>query len=146
MRPERSIVKKAIQDADGNLSQASSLLGCTRQTLYTWIYQHGLERLAGIRMDDRGGVDRRNRVDRPPSREMKTAVYSGPHAFGSLSPVEQVAMADLPVPATLKVRGSLWKQMKIEAIRRGVTVSALAEAAFEAALSSESTQRKKKAE
>lgn len=76
---------------------------------------------------------------------MKTAVYSGHSAFGTLAAVEQVAVSDLPIPATLKVRASLWRLMKIEAIRRGVTVSALAEAAFESALGFE-TQRKKKAE
>ena len=142
MRPDRVIVKKAIQDSGGNLTQAAVLLGCTRQTLYTWIYQHGLERLAGVRMDEQHQVDKPHRVDSGRKEERKTAVYSGPRPLSSLSAVEQPAAADLLIPATLKVRASLWKQMKIEAIRRGITVSALAESAFEAALGEGQRKRK----
>jgi len=47
-RPARASVEAAIRGAGGNLSRTASQLGCTRQTLYTWIYQYGLDRLAGV--------------------------------------------------------------------------------------------------
>ena len=142
------MVKKAIVDAGGNKAKAAALLGCTRQSLYTWIYQYGLDKLAGVRMDSKDRVDTSVRPSTPPEKVSPVSHLSNqpPSGAGSLRLVEQAAMAtDFPVQATLKVRASLWRQMKIEAIRRGVTVSALAEAAFEAALASE-VQRKKKAE
>ena len=145
MRPDRAIVKKAIQDAGGNLTRAAGLLGCTRQTLYTWIYQHGLERHAGIRMDTRSRVDR---VGRPYTRaergrkETKSGVYSGPEGSPNLELVEQAAEVDLPVQATFKCRESLWKEMKIEAIRRGCTVATLAEVSFERTLAEEEQREK----
>ncbi len=134
VRPERSIVKKALVDAGGSKVKAAALLGCTRQSLYTWIYQYGLERLAGVRMDTRPEVDTDARPYAGPGKERKSAVYSGVDASPTLRLVEQVASPDFPVQATFKVRDSLWKQMKIEAIRRGCTVAALAETAFERVL------------
>ncbi len=47
-----------------------------------------------------------------------------------LSVVETQA-SDLPIQATVKVKESLWKLVKIEAIRRDTTVGALVERALE---------------
>lgn len=37
---------------------------------------------------------------------------------------------DIPIQATVRVRESLWKQVKIEAIRRGCTVGEMVEIAL----------------
>jgi hypothetical protein len=47
-RPSRGVVEKAIRDSGGNISRAAGLLGSSRQSLYTWIYQYDLVRLAGV--------------------------------------------------------------------------------------------------
>ena len=39
---ERTMVQRAIEQAEGNLTQAASLLGITRQTLYNKMKRHGL--------------------------------------------------------------------------------------------------------
>ncbi len=129
MRPDRSVVKKAIQDTGGNLTRAAILLGCTRPTLYTWIYQHGLQRLAGVRIDREATVDRRRCLDTRSGETRKSGVKSAGPERPMLSLVETQS-ADLPVQATVKVKESLWKEVKIEAIRRDTTVGALIEEAL----------------
>ena len=47
-RPPKSHVEAAIREAGGNLSRAAGRIGCSRTVLYTWIYQYGLDRLAGV--------------------------------------------------------------------------------------------------
>ena len=130
MRPERSIVKKAIQDTGGNLARSAALLGCTRQTLYTWIYQHGLQRLAGIRLDRQAGLNSKECKDTETTEERKSGVKSAAANRPMLSLVE-TQVADVPVQATVRVRESLWKLVKIEAIRRDLTLGALVEQALE---------------
>lgn len=39
---ERSMVKRAIDQCEGNLSQAAAMLGITRQTLYNKMKRYGL--------------------------------------------------------------------------------------------------------
>ncbi len=135
MRPERSVVKKAIVDAGGNKRKAAELLGCTRQSLYTWIYQYGLERLAGVCMDTRHQLDIRDRQDTNASNQTKSGVYSGSAGAPTLRLVDQgTAVADYPIQATLRVPASLWKRVKIEAIQRNTTVGALVGAALEVVL------------
>jgi transposase-like protein len=133
MRPERAIVKKSIQDAEGNLTRAATLLGCSRQTLYVWIYQLGLDRLAGIRLDTRPALDRGRRVDTRHGN-LNEPGKSGVQSTGPLRPMLSIVTTqsvDAPVQATVKVRESLWKEVKIEAIRRDSTVGALVEEALE---------------
>jgi hypothetical protein len=127
MRPDRSIVKKAIIDAKGNLSKAAALLGCSRTTLYTWIYQLGLEREAGIRPDRRAELDMRERKDTLSNKSalLGTQLFNRPPASGGTVPVVGAMMpvADLPIAATVKIPESLWRRVKIEAIKEGCTVS-----------------------
>jgi hypothetical protein len=127
MRPERSIVKKAIVDAKGNLSKTAALLGCSRTTLYTWIYQLGLEREAGIRPDRRVELDMRERKDSPSNKPTfgETQLFNHGSTSGRTVPVVGAMMpvADLPIAATVKLPESLWRRVKIEAIREGMTVS-----------------------
>lgn len=136
MRPERAIVKKAIQDAEGNLTRASTLLGCSRQTLYIWIYQFGLDRLAGIRPNIRPGQDKGRRMDARHGN-LNEPGKSGVQSAGLVRPILSIVTTqstDVPVQATVKVRESLWKEVKIEAIRRDTTVGALVEEALELVL------------
>jgi len=143
MRPDRAVVKKAIVDTANNLSRAAALLGCSRQTLYTWIYQLGLERFAGVCMDTRVQLDRQDRQDARVTKENKSGVYSGPAGVRSLHVVSEAAtVSDLPIQATMRVRESLWKRVKIEAIRRGCTVAELADEAFERVLQGEAPEKK----
>lgn len=141
MRPERAVVKKALQDADGVKSRAAALLGCTRQSLYTWIYQYGLDKFAGVRMDKRAELDRRERQHTRGREEKKSGVYSGDPPKPNLRLVD-TAVSDLPIQATMKIRESVWRRMKIEAISRGKTVSSLAEEAFQQMLQDAEPKRR----
>ena len=47
-RPTRAQLEALIREEGGNLSAVSRRLGVSRQTTYTWVYQLGLDRLAGI--------------------------------------------------------------------------------------------------
>jgi Bacterial regulatory protein, Fis family len=115
MRPDRAVVKQAIVDAGGNLSRAASLLGRSRQTLYTYIYQHGLERLAGVRVE--GGS---------PPRPVR-----GESGLAAASPAPAPPAAPDPmIQATVRIRESVWKAARIAAIQRGTTVAAVVAAAL----------------
>lgn len=148
MRPDRAIVKKAIADANGVLSRAAALLGCSRPTLYQWIYQLGLERHAGIRIDSQTGVYRGDRKDtRSNNSEKKTnQVLSHGSASGHILRVvpPTTETVDYPVQAGVKLPESLWRQVKIEAIREGVTVSEYVKRTLEEKLTS--AGRRKRAE
>ena len=138
MRPDRVVVKKALQDAEGNLTRTATRLGCSRQTLYVWIYQLGLERLAGIRLDTRPALDKRRSVDARDEQQDgsgKSSVQSAGAVRPIFSLVEAATQVETQVQATVKVRESLWKLVKIEAIRRDTTVGALMEKALEIVLS-----------
>lgn len=144
MRPERGIVKKAIVDAGGNLSKTANILGCSRQSLYTWIYQFGLERLAGVRIDNRPVVDSDNRQDKARTNANKSGVYSAFGRGSKLSGVQgQTATMDLPIAATIRVRESLWKRVKITAIEKDTTVAALVEQALEHVVAEQPAKRQK---
>lgn len=141
MRPDRAIVQKAIRDAAGNLSRAAAILGCSRQTLYTWVYQLGLEKLAGIRLDTRDALDRRECKDTSPNKSKNSVsqLSNPPSAVGSnmrLVEASMVARDELPVQATMKVPESLWRRVKIEAIREGLTVSEYVRRVLDAKLAS----------
>jgi transposase-like protein len=146
MRPDRAVVKKAIQDAEGNLSRAAALLGCTRQTLYTWIYQLGLERLAGVRMDSRDGLDKHRRPDRRHASTNQTGgsgVQSSASSRSILRAVEATNTAEPIIPATIKIRESLWKRLKIRAIEDGTTMGTIVDDALERVLSPQKKKESK---
>lgn len=50
MRPPKADIEAAIREAGGNLSAAARALGCSRPTLYSWLWRYGdpLPRLAGL--------------------------------------------------------------------------------------------------
>lgn len=154
MRPDRSIVKKAIVDAKGNLSKAAALLGCSRTTLYTWIYQLGLEREAGVRPDRRVELDmmeRKDTVSNKPSDLLGKQLFNPAKGSGAKVPVVGAMMpvADLPIAATVKIPESLWRRVKIEAIREGCTVSQYVQRMLEQTLAGPAAvpaSRRKKAE
>lgn len=138
MRPDRAVVKKALVDAGGDKTKAAALLGCSRPTLYTWIYQLGLERLAGICQDRRVELDGRERKDTPSRETTIPAVKSGSLGAATLRLVQDgPTMIELPVTATVKLPEALWKRVRKTAIDRDCTVSAYVAAALEKALSAE---------
>ena len=141
MRPERAIVKKAIQDTNGNLRRSAALLGCTRQTLYTWIYQLGLEKLAGIRMDTRVRLDTPHGVDTRPVSSGKSGVQSASQGGAIFQVVDAQEAADPIISATVKIRESFWKRLKIQAIEDDTTMGAIVEKALEGVLAPRQTRR-----
>jgi hypothetical protein len=138
-------VIKAIEDAKGVLSRAAILLGCSRPTLYTWIYQHGLERKAGICIDTRPALDRRACKDGSSTTTTKPTVKTGASPSPTLRLVQEAATVEVLIPATVRVRESLWKRTKIEAIRKDTTVAALVEEGLERVLADANAQLSEKA-
>jgi hypothetical protein len=130
MRPERAVVKKAIVDAENNLRKTAMLLGCSRTTLYTWIYQLGLDRFAGIRTDTRPVLATRGGADTSPNKEKKSGVQTVGAGRPILHVVEQAVAPDPEIQATFKVRESVWMRAKIEAIRRKTTLGTIVEDAL----------------
>lgn len=142
MRPDRGIVQKAIRDAGGNLSKTAAILGCSRQTLYTWIYQFGLEKLAGIRIDTRDGLDKRERLDTPHGNQFKRVSNRPGLVAPNLSLVAAQAMAEQNIPATVKLPETLWKKIRTKAIWQGVTVGEIVKKALEDSLAADQSVRK----
>lgn len=133
MMPDRAIVKKALVESGGNLSRAAAILGCSRPTLYTWIYKLGLYKLAGVCLDRRVELDSRERKDTRPNTGIKTTVKPDAGKSPTLGDVEQVAVNDMPIQATIRVRESLWRNAKIAAIQEGITVAQYVERLLEVA-------------
>lgn len=106
-RPDKAAIKKAIEDAGGNLSRAAGRLGCSRASLYQWVYQFDLTRFAGI--DTEGFM---------------AATTKAPTTTAT----------DLLYSATVRLPESLWKRTRIRAIEEDVTVSDFVRKALEASL------------
>jgi transposase-like protein len=51
-RPDRKTLAGLVRETGGNVTALAGALGVSRTTTYTWIYQHGLERLVGIRTEE----------------------------------------------------------------------------------------------
>jgi len=114
-RPPRAAVEAAIKDAGGNLTRAAASLHCTRASLYTWVYQFGLDKLAGIALIDAESV----KVTVQPSARGRPRLQ----AMGAAA-VEQ---EDLVQARTVRLPDSLWRLVRIEAIKLGITASDLVE-------------------
>lgn len=145
MRPNRAVVKKAIDDAKKNISRVSSLLGCTRQTAYTWIYQLGLADYAGIRMDKRSRVDKHERLDKQDAlggNEIEKGVYSSGAEGRTFRVVPTQVIADSMIPVTIRVPQSLWKAAKKKAVDEDTTVSAVVTECLETTLTPAKSGRK----
>jgi hypothetical protein len=148
MMPDRAVVKKAIQDAGGNLSRAAGRLGCSRPTLYQWIYRLGLDRVAGVCQDRRAELDERERKHTQARHGEKTIPERSvdkPHQLDkpTLPPVQQVAAVEIPITATVKVPETLWKRVRKGAIDRDCTVSEFVRVALERALEQEQLKAKR---
>lgn len=131
------MLKKAIQDAGGNLTRAAALLGCTRQTLYTWIYQNGLDRLAGVRPHTGARLDRPQRMDnrsalvRGAVSDDSSAVKSGAANRPMLRVVEAQAVSASVVTVTVKMTEDEAMRLKIKAVRERTTMGAIVSRALE---------------
>lgn len=55
-RPSRPQLEALIRETGGNVSLLADRLGCSRQTLYTWVYQLGLADVVGIRPAEAAGA------------------------------------------------------------------------------------------
>lgn len=103
-RPDESTVRAAITETGGNLTRAAERLGVTRQSLYTWVYQYGLDRFVGI--------------DAPPAEGPKLALVPAP---------------EKRVSRTVAVSPELWRWVRITALERDVSASKVVEDALVAA-------------
>lgn len=134
MRPDRAVVIQAIRDEEGKMSRVALRLGCSRQTLYTWVYQYGLEKLAGIRIDIRDGLDKRkskDTKDTQPRKPFNTTVQSADEKASTLSDVATQVAAEREIPVTIKLPESLWKRVKTNGIWSGRRVSEIVQEAIE---------------
>jgi Transcriptional regulator containing PAS, AAA-type ATPase, and DNA-binding domains len=150
MRPERAVVKKALVDAGGDKTRAAALLGCSRPTLYTWIYQLGLERLAGISQDRRVELDKRERKNAHPGDPGKLGFLADKSGTPDAQTLRLVpsssATIEMPITATVKLPETLWKRVRKSAIDRDCTVSAFVADALEKALEAERDDKSDKKE
>lgn len=129
MRPPKSVIEAAIRKAPGNISRAAVLLDCSRETLYRWIYQLGLERFAGV--EPREGSDSYDRAgvrDTTSSKTNMSTVSSVDSETSRLRLVSTLpAQREYKIPATVRLDESLWKWIRKEAIDQGCTTSELVE-------------------
>ena len=114
-----------------SLTKVAAILGCSRPSLYTWIYQYGLEALAGIEGVDT--LDNVLAVERKRTHYTQE-IFSGHQSVkssGSESPrfplVPTQPTDALKVPATFKLDQALVKRMKKLAIDRDCSLSQLVE-------------------
>ena len=112
-RPARADVAKAIRAAGGNLSRTAAALGCTRPSLYTWCYQFGLDKLAGIVPRDvllaRAAARKAEEVQRPRRDGPRPGMTS----------------------ATMRLPGELWRWARIAAIDHDTTAGGIVSQALE---------------
>lgn len=109
-RPQRNTVEVALREAGGNLTKTAGALGCSRQALYTWCYQLGLDRLAGIE-----------------SKEVLRARVAARAAEAPPGPRNEPAI----VPAAVRLPRELWRWARIAAIDRDTSASAIVAEALE---------------
>lgn len=100
-RPSKQKVEEAIRVGEGNLTRVASLLGCSRPTLYAWVYQHGLERVAGIDL----------------TRDAAAA--------------KPVLPDQARYPRTMRLSEGLWRWVRVRGIETDRTASDIVEAALE---------------
>ena len=128
----------ALQESKGRIARAASVLGCSRPTLYTWIYQYGLERLAGVNVkqqDSLYSVKCKDTVDIETANTINQSVKSSGSGAATVPAVNSAAArVDYPITVTTKVRESLWKKARHEALERGESTASLVEKALEAYL------------
>jgi hypothetical protein len=142
MRPPRAVVEQAIRVTDGNITKTAALLGCTRDTVYRWIYQLGLQRLAGIHGDDRSDtLDRKVCPDARGRKNTFPPVRSDASEQRRFQLVNTAVPVDPKISVTIKTRESVWKKMRKKAIDTGRTTSDLVEEALLASLQSTGAER-----
>jgi len=146
MRPPKGIIEAAIRTAEGNLTRTAGLLGCSRETLYRWIYQLDLQVFAGVtpaegsdRHDSRARHDELTRKNTFPG---VSSANGGPASLRLVSSSSQAR--EFMVSATIKVGEQLWKRVRKHAIDRGCTTSAVAERALVALLEDETSTKQAK--
>lgn len=103
-RPDEATVRAAISETKGNMTHAAERLGVTRQSLYTWVYQFGLERFVGIDL----------KADEAPTLAL-------------------VPTLEKRVSRTVKLSPELWRWVRITALERDVSASKVVEDALLAA-------------
>jgi len=84
---------------------------------------HGLERVAGIRLDNRPGLDNRQRVDTPTNKLENRVSNHGPSDGATLRIVSSVPRTEIPIQATMRLPEGLWIRAKIKAMEQRENVS-----------------------
>lgn len=117
-RPDRKTLAALVRETGGNVTALSGRLGVSRQTVYTWVYQLGLERLVGIRS--------------VPRREEADVGQRGMTARHDEAPVKPARPAPPAVAVTVRLSPETWKAVRIAAIELERTSSAVLEEAAQA--------------
>jgi hypothetical protein len=129
-RPARADVEAAIRAGRGNLTRAAASLHCSRQSLYAWIWQLGLQHLAGVDAVKRQGAEaQRHSGSGGGSVSVKLEGSGRPTLHGVMS-AEAVTTDDLRMPHNVRVRDSLWTRVAHVVVDRKITMSDAVEEAL----------------
>lgn len=123
-RPAREQLAQAIRHHGGNLTSVAASLDCSRQTLYRWVYQLGLARLAGVEPHEA-----RQRIETAVTHTNKdSAVVT---LRGRREPrldvvASNITLPDPPEPRRQRgvvIPDSVWEAAQIEAVKRRISAS-----------------------
>jgi transposase-like protein len=135
-RPPKDVVAKAIEESSGVLTRVAATLDCSRPTLYKWIWQYSLQRLAGLDSgsngDSEASVDRQHCKHEPNVKyEKKYVKFSGGErpTFGSMSTTQPTE--GLRMQRSVKLTDAQWAWARKRAIDEGCSASDLVERALD---------------
>lgn len=119
-RPPKSLVEAAVRAGLGgdnpSLSKVADILQCSRPSLYKWLDQYGLDRLAGVRHAEPDGVNRKGEPYRASGAQGQSTVNPGRRDGTTLQLVNTATQREARVTITSKARGSVWKRVRKVAI------------------------------
>ncbi len=140
-RPDRTALERLLRSGNGSLTRVAGLLDVSRPTLYKWIYQLDLVRLAGISIVD-GPYSLYSKARQVQENTEKSVNPQAPRGrnLEGVESVVTVAM-DPRVNTSVRIRESLWKQMRKRAIDENRPVADLMEEAAAAYLVAKKPRR-----
>lgn len=147
-RPDRGTLASLIRETGGNMTRLAALLNCSKPTVYKWVYQLGLDGLAGVGASDPYGVsaatERAEQGGEDPSARKK-GVNPAVAGIRRLTLVSSMAseLVDPTINTSVRIRQSVWRRMRKAAIDSGKPVAALLEVAIEGFLNAEDSGKVK---
>jgi hypothetical protein len=129
-RPPRADVEAAIRATRGNLTRAAASLRCSRQALYEWIWQLGLQHLAGVDTVKRQGLKEQQRIGAGGGSVSVKLEGSGRPTLHGVMSAEAVTTDDVRMPHNVRVRDSLWTRVAHVVVDRKISMSDAVEEAL----------------